>query len=59
MVQDVITNILTKLPATVEGKTSRERPAAESHDQRTLTNLLTDPAWEMLVRKAKGIQLML
>ncbi|KAM3930843.1 dynein axonemal heavy chain 14 [Leptodactylus fuscus] len=54
MVQEVITNILTKLPVTVEGKTSPEGAAGESHDQRTLSNLLTDPAWETLVKTTKG-----
>ncbi|XP_069810836.1 dynein axonemal heavy chain 14 isoform X3 [Dendropsophus ebraccatus] len=54
MVQDVITNILNKLPATVEGNTSPERPSGESHGQRTLANLLTEPAWEILVKTAKG-----
>ncbi|XP_071996145.1 dynein axonemal heavy chain 14 isoform X2 [Engystomops pustulosus] len=54
MVQDVITNILTKLPLAVEGKTSQGPPAAESPDQRTLANLLTDPTWETLVKETKG-----
>ncbi|XP_044147930.1 LOW QUALITY PROTEIN: dynein axonemal heavy chain 14 [Bufo gargarizans] len=54
VVQDVIANILTKLPETVEGKTSLERSAAETHDRRTLANLLTEPAWETLVKNAKG-----
>ncbi|XP_066451266.1 dynein axonemal heavy chain 14 isoform X2 [Eleutherodactylus coqui] len=54
MVQDVITNILTKLPVTVEGRTSQERSAEESHDQCTLANLLAEPAWETLVKKTKG-----
>ncbi|XP_056424426.1 dynein axonemal heavy chain 14 isoform X2 [Hyla sarda] len=54
MVQDVIANILAKLPATVEGKESPERPAGESHDRWTLANLLTEPAWEMLVKNTKG-----
>ncbi|XP_073527968.1 dynein axonemal heavy chain 14 isoform X2 [Phyllobates terribilis] len=46
IVQDVITDILAKLPVTVEARTSEER--------RTIANLLTDPAWETLVKTTEG-----
>ncbi|XP_069582586.1 dynein axonemal heavy chain 14 [Ranitomeya imitator] len=50
IVQDVITNVLAKLPVTVEGRPSEE----PSHDRRTIASLLTDPAWETLVKMTKG-----
>ncbi|XP_075057079.1 dynein axonemal heavy chain 14 [Mixophyes fleayi] len=54
MILDTVSNILTKLPATVEGKPVAERSAAVPDDALALADLFAEPAWEKLVKTAKG-----